>query len=177
MQVVLLSTYDLGRQPFGLATACAWLERAGHGVHASDLAVEELPEAALAESSLVVFYLPMHTAARVAIERLDEVQRRAPGACKVACGLYAPLAADELRRRGFVAMLGGEFEAELVRIADALAAGAEVEGGVITSLARLDHPVPQRGGLPPLSRYAKRRARISTSSPSCCRNVTAASRR
>ena len=29
VNVVLLSTYDLGRQPFGLASPAAWLRRAG----------------------------------------------------------------------------------------------------------------------------------------------------
>ena len=32
MRIVLISTYDLGHQPFGLASAQAWLKRDGHEV-------------------------------------------------------------------------------------------------------------------------------------------------
>ncbi len=39
-RVLLISTYELGHQPFGLAEPIAWLRRAGHDVRALDLAVE-----------------------------------------------------------------------------------------------------------------------------------------
>lgn len=38
-RVLLISTYELGHQPFGLAEPIAWLRRAGHDVRALDLAV------------------------------------------------------------------------------------------------------------------------------------------
>ena len=41
MRVVLISTYELGRQPFGLASAAAWLGQAGHEIMCLDLAVEK----------------------------------------------------------------------------------------------------------------------------------------
>ena len=41
-RVVLISTYDLGRQPFGLASPAAWLARRGDRVRCLDLAVEPL---------------------------------------------------------------------------------------------------------------------------------------
>ena len=37
MQVLLISTYDLGRQPFGLASPEAFLRAAGHQVRCVDL--------------------------------------------------------------------------------------------------------------------------------------------
>jgi Fe-S cluster biogenesis protein NfuA len=40
VKVVLLSTYDLGRQPFAIASAAAWLREAGHHVTPLDLAVD-----------------------------------------------------------------------------------------------------------------------------------------
>ena len=39
MKVALISTYDVGRQPFGLASPAAWLRRDGHRVECLDLAV------------------------------------------------------------------------------------------------------------------------------------------
>ena len=36
-RVLLISTYELGHQPFGLAEPIAWLRRAGHDVRALDL--------------------------------------------------------------------------------------------------------------------------------------------
>ena len=67
MHVVLLSTYDLGRQPFGLASPTAWLRRAGHQVRAVDLSRDTLPVDAVAAADLIAFYLPMHTATRLAL--------------------------------------------------------------------------------------------------------------
>ena len=68
MNVVLISTYELGRQPFGLASPAAWLERRGAQVTCFDLAVETLEEEAVAVADVVAFYVPMHTATRLAIE-------------------------------------------------------------------------------------------------------------
>ena len=42
MNVLLISTYELGHQPFGLASPAAWLAEAGADVHCLDLAIEEL---------------------------------------------------------------------------------------------------------------------------------------
>ena len=48
LQVVLISTYELGRQPFGLASPAAWLRQAGARVTCLDLSVERLNEEARA---------------------------------------------------------------------------------------------------------------------------------
>ena len=66
LRVVLISTYELGHQPFGLASPAAWLREAGAQVTCLDLAVERLDEAAIAAADLVAFYVPMHTATRLA---------------------------------------------------------------------------------------------------------------
>ena len=42
MQVLLISTYDLGHQPFSLASPAAKLSNAGAEVICNDLAVESL---------------------------------------------------------------------------------------------------------------------------------------
>ena len=74
MKVVLISTYDLGRQPFGLASPAAWLRNRGHDVTCADLAVGTLPSVEVAEADLIAFHLPMHTATRLAVPVLKRVR-------------------------------------------------------------------------------------------------------
>lgn len=149
MNVLLLSTYDLGHQPFGLASPKAWLERAGHSVTAVDLAVEKLADAAIQAADWIGFYLPMHTATRLALPVMERARRVNPAARMFAYGLYAPLNGDLLRAAGVEALIGGEFEAELVRLID-----GERAGGGEVSLERLRFFTPERRGLPPPSSYA-----------------------
>jgi hypothetical protein len=47
MNIVLISTYELGRQPFGLASPAAWLREQGARVTCLDLSREALREAAV----------------------------------------------------------------------------------------------------------------------------------
>ena len=149
MNIVLVSTYELGHQPFGLASPRAWLARAGHQVTCVDLAVETLPEAPVREAGMVAFYLPMHTATRLAMPVVERVKRLNPKARLVCYGLYAPINAELLRSMG-LEVVGGEFEDSLV----ALAAGKPAPA---LSLERLTFLTPDRSGMPDLSRYAKLR--------------------
>ena len=114
MRIVLVSTYELGHQPFGLASPKAWLIRAGHDVSSVDLAKTAFDEGVIREAEGVAFSLPMHTATRLAIPVIERVKRVNPAA-RIACyGLYAPLNAELLRGLGVEAILGGEFEGALV---------------------------------------------------------------
>ena len=97
MRVVLVNTYDLGRQPFGVASPAAWLRRAGHEVITVDLSRERMPADALASASLVAFYLPMHTATRLALPVMARCRATYPSLTLCAYGLYAPLNAALLR--------------------------------------------------------------------------------
>jgi len=67
VRILLISTYELGRQPFGLASPAAWLRAAGHDVTLADLSRAALPRQAVCDAGLVAFYLPMHTATRLAL--------------------------------------------------------------------------------------------------------------
>ncbi|HEX6217634.1 MAG TPA: CUAEP/CCAEP-tail radical SAM protein, partial [Vicinamibacterales bacterium] len=89
--IVLLSTYDLGRQPFGVASPLAWLRQAGIDAHAVDLSRDRLQPDAVTAASLVAFYLPMHTATRLALPVIDRVRAINPQATICAYGLYAQL--------------------------------------------------------------------------------------
>lgn len=150
MRVLLLSTYDLGRQPFGLASPAAWLRAEGHEVVTADLSRESLDSAAVARCDWVAFHLPMHTAARMAVPRIEEVKRTNPAARICCYGLYAPVNEAMLRRLGVEHVIGGEFERAL---ADVIA-GRPVEPKTIW-LDRLPFLQPDRTGLPELGRYAR----------------------
>jgi radical SAM superfamily enzyme YgiQ (UPF0313 family) len=147
MNVVLINTYDLGRQPFGLASPAAWLRRAGVDVQAIDLSRQKLTEEAIAKASLIAFYLPMHTATRLALPVIDRVRAANPGAAICAYGLYALLNEELLRQRGVSIVLGPEAEEDLVAIASQAGESRE-------RLPRLQFIQPDRSGLPALDRYA-----------------------
>ena len=148
MNVVLISTYDLGRQPFGLASPAAWLRRAGHVVRPVDLSRDKLPADAVADADLIAIYLPMHTATRLAMPVIDRVRAINPQARLAAYGLYATLNDTLLRERGVEIVLGPEAEADLVSIAS----GSAAEKTKI--LPRLVFVQPDRTDLPGLDRYA-----------------------
>src|SRR5712691_5029654 len=62
LKVLLISTYELGRQPFGLASPAAWLRADGFYTTSLDLSRQSLDEEAVRTANLIAFYLPMHTA-------------------------------------------------------------------------------------------------------------------
>ncbi len=156
-QVVLISTYELGRQPFGLASPAAWLRRAGASVTCLDLSREKLREEPVCAADLVAFYVPMHTATRMAAQTVPTVRRLNPGAHLCFYGLYAPLNADYLRRLGGETILGGEFEEGLISLLERLSAGSRAQQEPLVSLSRQKFLAPDRNGLPPLSSYARLR--------------------
>jgi radical SAM superfamily enzyme YgiQ (UPF0313 family) len=167
MRVVLISTYELGRQPFGLASPAAWLRADGHEVTLADLACSPLPQQAVTEADLIAFFLPMHTATRLFQKVVDRVRDANPRAHLCGYGLYAPLNAALLGRSGVATVLGGEFEQGLRHLARRLSAAPEGErpqgqSEPLISLDRQQFLVPDRTGLPPLGAYAQLRTGEST---------------
>jgi radical SAM superfamily enzyme YgiQ (UPF0313 family) len=161
VRALLVSTYELGRQPFGLASPAAWLRRDGAEVRLVDIAKEPLPDDDVRHADLIAVHLPMHTATRLAVPIIQKMRSVNATARLCAYGLYAPLNADWLRSLGVDDVLGGEFEAELAAIAREVAAGPQdtpcatrAETSTATSLPRLQFLVPDRTGLPPLTSYA-----------------------
>jgi len=158
LKVLLISTYELGRQPFGLASPAAWLRADGFQTTSLDLSRQSLDEEAVRTARLIAFYLPMHTATRIAVRALERVRTLNPSAHLCGFGLYAPVNSGLLRRLGVGTILGGEFEQGLLSLARRLEAGApgpglpQVEPEI--SLARQNFLVPYRDDLPPLEKYA-----------------------
>jgi radical SAM superfamily enzyme YgiQ (UPF0313 family) len=164
VRAVLISTYEMGRQPFGLASPAAWLRREGHSVTCVDLSRAPLPRAAVEQAELIAFFLPMHTATRLFLRISARVRALNPRAHLCGYGLYAPLNQAALREAGVGTVLGGEFEQGLVDLARRLAGqslpcpcgspAGPVDAPLI-SLARQQFLTPDRAGLPPLAAYAQ----------------------
>jgi radical SAM superfamily enzyme YgiQ (UPF0313 family) len=148
VRVLLISTYDLGRQPFGLASPAAWLRREGVAVDCVDTSRDPLSDDTIRRASIVAVYLPMHTATRLAVPLIDRVRAVNAAAQIVAYGLYAPLNAAWLRSRGVARVLGPEAEEDLV----ALAVGEPSKAR--PTIPKLQFIPPDRSTLPPLRRYA-----------------------
>lgn len=142
----------MGRQPFGLASPAAWLREAGIATVCVDLSRERLPQEAVRDAALVAFFLPMHTATRLALPVIDRVRRLNPGARLVAYGLYAPLNAELLRARGVGEILGGEFEEALAELARGGTPAPQTREA--RAIPRLQFRIPLREHLPPLAEYA-----------------------
>jgi radical SAM superfamily enzyme YgiQ (UPF0313 family) len=204
MNIVLISTYELGRQPFGLASPAAWLRARGHEVACLDLSREALDEAAIRDAGLISFYVPMHTATRLAAGLIAPVRAMNQRAHICFYGLYAPVNEEYLRGLGVGTILGGEFEEGLASLAARLCelrdntqslsfraergicfdssgkqvprrsaprndrrvgsgvhnGEAQAHGGTpqpepVISLARQKFLVPDRAGMPELSKYAR----------------------
>ena len=155
VQILLVSTYELGRQPFGLASPAAWLRAAGHTVTVADLSCSPLPAASAAEAGLIAFFLPMHTATRLFLRMIDRIRELNPQAHLCGYGLYAPLNEKILRSAGVKTVIGGEFEPGLVDLAGRLTAGDQFTKLTQVSLARQQFLVPDRAGLPALGAYAQ----------------------
>ncbi len=157
MKVTLISTYELGRQPFGLASAAAWLSARGHQVTYIDTSRQSFPLEAVCQSDLIAFYLPMHTATRLAVPLIRRVRETKPNANICCYGLYAPMNEPFLRGLGVSHILGAEFEAALANLADANPGETP-----LALLPRLQFLLPDRSQFPVLSSYATLSAGGST---------------
>ncbi|OLB62093.1 MAG: radical SAM protein [Acidobacteria bacterium 13_2_20CM_2_66_4] len=163
MQALLISTYEMGRQPFGLASPAAWLRAGGWDVVCVDVSKERLRDADVKSADVIAFHLPMHTATRLAAPVIAKARALNRSARICAYGLYAPLNGQWLRSIGVDAVFGGEFEEALTQWAGATRQGAVGrpfqgrQGGPerpAPQIPRIRFLVPDRSTLPPLSKYA-----------------------
>ena len=162
-EVVLINPYELGRQPFALAEPAALLKREGFAVTCLDLSLQKLDPDVLKNAGLVALYVGMHTATRIAVEALPHIIRLAPKAHLCVYGPYAPMTEALLRELGVGSVLGGELELALVSIGQRLRTNGTAltqrgttmtQSEPVISLGRIPFEVPDRSGLPKLSRYA-----------------------
>jgi radical SAM superfamily enzyme YgiQ (UPF0313 family) len=157
--ILLVSTYELGHTPHGVALPAAHLEQAGYRPAALDLSLEKLDPERVRRARLVAVSVPMHTALRLGLAAAPRIRAAAPDAVLCFHGLYAPLNAGLLLGAGARGVLGAEAGRELVALAGAIERGEDlapfVHRGPGAPPAHPDPPaIPSRAGLPPLDRYA-----------------------
>ena len=153
MRVLLISTYELGRQPVHVSSPAASLREAGHDIDVLDLAVDELESDYVATVDAVGISVPMHTATRLATlvaERIKTERKDLPIAIY---GLYAGVV-DRDEPTPFDAVLTGEYEPELLAWVESIAEGRGVRR-TSSRTGRSDFLVPERHGLPTLDNYAR----------------------
>lgn len=164
-EILLISCYELGHQPMGIAMPLGFLARAGYFPNAVDLSVDKFDPEKVARARFVGLSVPMHTALRIGARVLERVREINPS-CHIAFfGLYASLNEEYLLQNGADSVIGGEYEGPLLALIDRLAAGRadsfDAIGGVSRGeerqaplRAHLSFAVPDREALPPLAKYA-----------------------
>ena len=149
-----------------MASPAAWLRARGHAVECVDASLAPVSGEVFQDAGLIAFFLPMHTATRLAVPLIERARRVNPSARVCCFGLYAALNREHLRTLGVEACFGAEFETALVEFA---------EGRVVAEtahLARQRFLVPDRSALPPLRLYPQ----LVTGSGSSVAGYTEASR-
>ena len=123
-----------------------------------DLSLQKLDPEVLEDAGLVALYVGMHTATRIAVQALPRIRRLAPKAHLCVYGLYAPMNEALLRGLGVGTVLGGEVEPAL---AFPVPETTDQWNEPMTRERAGHQPgraspfvVPDRSGLPKLSRYA-----------------------
>jgi radical SAM superfamily enzyme YgiQ (UPF0313 family) len=158
--ILLVSCYELGHQPAGLATSLAFLQGAGFEAETMDVSVEGFDAEKAKLAGFVGISVPMHTALRLGVRVAREIRRLNPTSHICFYGLYASLNAAYLLQSIADSVIGGEYEENLLDLVRAFNAGEAVElkeqaDRAKPVLARLEFAVPDRSLLVPLEHYAK----------------------
>jgi radical SAM superfamily enzyme YgiQ (UPF0313 family) len=121
-----------------------------------DLSLQKLDAGILEHAGLVAVYVGMHTATRIAVQALPRIRLLAPKAHLCVYGLYAPMNEALLRGLGVDTVLGGEVEPALLSLCQRLRINGNPrsQSEPVVSLDKIAFEVPDRSGLPKLSRYA-----------------------
>src|SRR5579859_808810 len=171
MSVTLISCYEGGMQPLGVAAASAHLLAAGIETSTIDASLERLPKASI-NAGLLAFSVPLFDSLKPTLELVRDVRTDGYEGLVVLYGNYAMLNQERLLGRYADAIILGDSEMSLVEIARRVASNEAIAG--IPNVAvpggtasprylREGHLVPDRRSLPPLSSYryqeVERRAR------------------
>jgi radical SAM superfamily enzyme YgiQ (UPF0313 family) len=161
--ILLLSCYELGHQPLGVALPIGLLEAAGYRSVAQDLAVDRLDADLTTKAKFVGICVPMHTALRLGVRVAERIREINPDCHICFFGLYASLNAETLLDSVADSVIGGEYENALVELVSALASGSQAPVEGVSRKGRIVGPVlqrisfarPSRARLPTLDQYAK----------------------
>lgn len=171
--IVLISCYELGHQPMGIAQPLGCLEQAGYAAVGLDIAVEDFDAARVAHAQFVGISVPMHTALRLGVGVAELIRATHPSCHICFYGLYASINAAYLLDHVADSVIGGEYETPLVRLVGALEQqhddqarvqslpyieGVSVQGRIVApalNRAPREFPVPSRTAVPGLEHYAR----------------------
>src|SRR5438128_8699683 len=120
--ILLISCYELGHQPLAAASPLGFLQRAGFAADVLDISVDPFDTAKIERARFIGISVPMHTALRLGVRVAQRIRQINVHAVVCFYGLYAALNADYLLEHGGDYCIGGEVEAPLVALAEALAA-------------------------------------------------------
>jgi radical SAM superfamily enzyme YgiQ (UPF0313 family) len=151
VHVLLISTYELGRQPVHVASPAAAIRAVGHDVQAIDLSVQGWEPEVVDWADAVAISTPMHTAMRLAEQVARSIKRRRPDIPVASYGLYAAAASDSHTEMPFDRAIVGEYEAALVAWLTDGPNGQPIS----IHLDRGGFHTPDRSLLPPLEQYAR----------------------
>lgn len=157
MKVVLISTYEIGRQPFALAQPAAWLKHDRFDVDCIDLSIEPFQIDSVIQADVVAVHLAMHTGARLAADLIPEIVNQSPNAVICVYGLYAPVNDEFFRSLGCEFVFGGEAEADILSLCQAVRDRTSLSELRETrkSMQKLVFTRPLRSLLPDLSLYSR----------------------
>ena len=161
--VLLISCYELGHQPMGLAGPMGLLRDRGFRPAALDISIEPLNPRMVRAAAFVGISVPMHTALRLGVTAAARIRELNPDCHLCFYGLYASLNSEYLFAGNADSVVGGASHAPLVDWIESLAAGlGQPPEGVsrqahvrAPQLSRPPRSVPSREGLPALGRYAQ----------------------
>ena len=119
--ILLISCYELGHQPIGLAQPAGFLEQKGYAPFTLDLSVEEFHVQQVTRAHVVGISVPMHTALSLGCQVAERIRRVNPKAHICFYGLYASLNAEYLLESLADSVIGGEYEIPLVNLLEHLA--------------------------------------------------------
>ena len=154
MNILLISTYELGHQPLHVASPAGALRVAGHAVRAQDVSLDPLDLADVGWADGIGISVPMHTAMRLGIEVASRIRENSPDTPICLYGLYAAVGQDRTIGRIADRIISGEYEPALLAWADSLGA-SQPAVGITTDLVKTTFGLPARDVLPPLARYAR----------------------
>jgi radical SAM superfamily enzyme YgiQ (UPF0313 family) len=161
--ILLISCYELGHQPFHLASLQSMLYKAGYFPVSVDTAVETLTDESVKKARFVGISVPMHTALRLGQQLAKRVRSLNPSAHICFYGLYASLNGNYLLQESADSTIGGEYETPLLHLISSLESnqGASIPG--VSTREHISNPwiqhtpfvVPERNQLPSPDRYAR----------------------
>ena len=146
--ILLISCYELGHQPIGLAQPMGFLESEGYSPVSLDLAVQELDHEAIQRACFIGLSVPMHTALTLGLHLAKHIRKLYPHTHICFYGLYASLNAHYLLEETADSVIGGEYEVPLMNLLDRLERNDPLpdhDRDSAHSPNSSEHPSPLRG--------------------------------